>query len=87
MNEVDGIMYPFSYSYVWRINRLIHTVAVRKLDPHLVPSRSIRTFTCKTITKASKYVNYVIKFVDAANPVHILSLSGRVNLYVSHTQA
>jgi hypothetical protein len=77
---------PFSYSYIWQINGLIHTVAIRKLDLHLVPSRSIHAFTRKTITKASKYVNYVIKFVDAANPVHILSLSGRVNLYVSHTQ-
>jgi hypothetical protein len=35
----------------------------RKHGPFFVP--------CKSITKASKYVNYVIKFVDAAKPIHI----------------
>jgi hypothetical protein len=33
----------------------------------------------KTITKLSKYVQFVIKFVDATNPIHILNLHGPHN--------
>jgi hypothetical protein len=49
------------------LNLYIH----RKHGPFFVPR--------KTITKTSKYVHYVIKFVDATNPIHILSLSGPHN--------
>ena len=32
-----------------------------------------------SITKSSTYIKYVIKFVDAANSIHILSLCGQHN--------
>ena len=66
-----GVKFPYKFATTHSSLSVIHSCHWRH-EPILV--------TCKTLTKSSTYVKFVITFEGTANPTHNLSLCGSHNI-------